>query len=411
MSWQLSTLGAIIAHDGGVLQTGPFGSQLHQSDYQPEGVPVIMPKDIVDGDVREQQVARISEAFALRLQRHKLRARSIVLPRRGEISKRAFIRPEQEGWLCGTGCLKIELNGRDLLPEYLYYYMAHPTVVKWLEQNAVGTTMLNLSAEIVRRMPVRYPSLPVQEGIVKTLSSYDELMANNRSRIDLLEQSAQLLFKEWFVHLRYPGHEHDKATAGVPEGWERKQLSELVMTQYGYTETATEEPIGPRFLRGTDINKTSYIDWSEVPYCPEQTLEFEKYALRLGDIVVIRMADPGKVAIVEREIRAIFASYLVRLSLRHDSGLRPYYLFYCLSGDAYQGYVSNASTGSTRKSAGAPLLTNFDLLRPPMNLQEAFDDNVAPIRSQINTLLVQNAALKSARDLLLPRLMNGRISI
>src|SRR6058998_3888210 len=119
MTWSASTLGELIEHGGGMIQTGPFGSQLHQSDYLPEGIPVIMPKDIVDGRVAIDSVARVSEETAMRLSRHQLNPRTIVLPRRGEITKRAFITEEQSGWLCGTGCVQIELRGAQLVPEFL----------------------------------------------------------------------------------------------------------------------------------------------------------------------------------------------------------------------------------------------------------------------------------------------------
>ena len=157
MSWSKSTLGEVVANDRGLVQTGPFGSSLHQSDYSDEGIPVIMPTNISDGRVSQDGIARIPEHTANRLERHKLKPRTIVLPRRGEITKRAFVRADQEGWLCGSGCLKIETHDTDVVPEFLYYYMAQHDVCQWLEQHAVGSTMLNLSAGIVNEMPVHYP--------------------------------------------------------------------------------------------------------------------------------------------------------------------------------------------------------------------------------------------------------------
>ena len=197
----------------------------------------------------------------------------------------------------------------------------------------------------------------------------------------------------------------------MPEGWEKKHLSELLNTQYGFTETATDEPIGPKFLRGKDINKTSYIDWSTVPYCPEDRLDFRKYALHVDDIVVIRMADPGKVAIVESELKAIFASYLVRLTRKEMVPIPALYLFYVLSDDLYQGFISGASGGSTRKSASAKLLVDFDALIPPNSIASLFIDQIQPMRDQIRTLVEQNTKSKAARDLLLPRLMNGEVPV
>ena len=265
--------------------------------------------------------------------------------------------------------------------------------------------------KFLKEQKIELPPIRSQRRIASILSAYDDLIENNRRRIQLLEQAARLLYKEWFVHLRFPGHDDTEIIDGVPEGWERKHLSELVATQYGFTETATDEPIGPKFLRGTDINKTSYIDWSTVPYCPEDKFDFRKYALRIDDIVVIRMADPGKVAIVETEEKAVFASYLVRFTRKTGVAIPALYLFYVLSDNAYQGFISGASGGATRKSASAKLLVDFNILIPPLTLAALFVEQVHPLRQQIQKLLQQNASLRQARDLLLPRLMNGEVAV
>lgn len=272
-----------------------------------------------------------------------------------------------------------------------------------------GAAQDNLSQHKLLSLQFPIPSITEQKKIANKLSFYDDLIENNRRRIQLLEQAARLLYKEWFVNLRFPGHEHVKIKDDVPEGWGKKHLSELLKTQYGFTETATNEPIGPKFLRGTDINKTSYIDWSTVPYCSDDKLDYTKYALRIGDILVIRMADPGKVAIIESEINAVFASYLVRLTRKDNVTINPLYLFYVLLDEKYQKFISRASGGATRKSASAKLLVDFDVLIPPETIVSIFIDQVKPIRTQINILLRQNASLKKARDLLLPRLMNEEL--
>jgi type I restriction enzyme S subunit len=290
-------------------------------------------------------------------------------------------------------------------------YLFDALLQRRYQQFTQGAAQDNLSQEKLLSLKFPVPDIKTQKRISDVLATYDILIENNRRRIQLLEQAARLLYKEWFVHLRFPGHEHVRIKDGIPEGWQRRHLSELVDTQYGYTETATKEPVGPKFLRGTDINKTSYIDWSNVPYCPEANLDFAKYALKVGDIVVIRMADPGKVAIIEKEIKAVFASYLVRLSLKNGIEIHPLYLFYVLSDDQYQGFISGASGGATRKSASANLLVDFNLIVPSPSLISLFVDLALPLRRQITTLLDLNASLRRARDLLLPRLMNGEITV
>ena len=176
MSLEAVRLGDAVREDGGVLQTGPFGSQLKQAEYADEGVPVIMPKDIRNGEVVTQTVARVSEATAHRLARHRIAINGIVLPRRGEVTKRAFIGEQQAGWLCGSGCIKIETKGLLVWPKYLYYFLGAPGSIEWLERNAVGSTMLNLSAEIVSRFPIRLPTIDIQKETAAILSTYDDLI-------------------------------------------------------------------------------------------------------------------------------------------------------------------------------------------------------------------------------------------
>ena len=229
---------------------------------------------------------------------------------------------------------------------YIYYRLLGMA----LRHYAGGAAQPLLTHSILRVVRLAmHDDFGEQRRIADILSAYDDLIENNRRRIALLEQAARELYREWFVRLRFPGHdENTRIVDGVPEGWQRVRLSDLVSTQYGYTASANEEPIGPKFLRGTDINKNSYIDWDTVPYCPTSDLNIGKYALRTGDLLVVRMADPGKVAIVERQIQAVFASYLVRLVIHNDSRTFPLYLFYVLTDSEYQGFIGAASGGSTR---------------------------------------------------------------
>ncbi len=145
------------------------------------------------------------------------------------------------------------------------------------------------------------PPLPIQRKIAAILSAYDDLIENNTRRIALLEAMAQALYREWFVRFRFPGHQSvpmvDSPLGPIPQGWQVVKLGSLVETQYGYTESATTNDIGPKFLRGMDINKSSYIQWDTVPYCSIPDYLVGRYRLSIGDVVVIRMADPGKVGI------------------------------------------------------------------------------------------------------------------
>ena len=296
-------------------------------------------------------------------------------------------------------------------PRFVYYFLKNPQTFRMCQGIGGQAAQPNINLTVLKRFDLPLPDLRTQDAIVEVLSAYDDLIENSRRRIALLEEAARLLYREWFVHFRFPGHEHVKIIDGIPEGWERRYLGDVVTTQYGHTASASDEEVGPKFVRGTDINKRSFIDWSTVPYCPEQGLDFNKYALVPGDILVIRMADPGKVAFVEKSIRAVFASYLVRLKIRNPDELPPIYLFMTLMEERYQGFIGSSSGGSTRKSASAKLLTDFHFAQPPKVLLKLFIEQVAPMREMITKLVDQSAGAAQARDLLLPRLMNEKIAI
>ena len=140
------SLGHIVDDSGGVIQTGPFGSQLHASDYRVEGTPIIMPVNMGDNVINERGIARVGNRDARRLAKHRLQAGDIVFSRRGDVGRRAIVKPEQDGWLCGTGCLAVKLGKRraGVNPDYIALYVGSKAAQTWLADNAVGGTMPNL---------------------------------------------------------------------------------------------------------------------------------------------------------------------------------------------------------------------------------------------------------------------------
>ncbi|EQD27494.1 type I restriction-modification system specificity subunit, partial [mine drainage metagenome] len=207
----------------------------------------------------------------------------------------------------------------------------------------------------------------------------------------------------------WPGELEESEIGEIPKGWEVVSLSERCKTQYGYTASATKEPIGPHLLRVTDINKSPWIDWHGVPFCPISESERQKYALSEGDIVVARMADPGKCAIIEGPANAVFASYLVRLRV---GGLaRAYYTFYFLRSASYQDYAQGAKSGSVQANMNARIIVDVPHLDPPQRALDAFLRLVAPLRRKVVANLGEQSTLGQTRDTLLPKLLSGEIRV
>jgi type I restriction enzyme S subunit len=371
------------------------------------GHPSIRTPNIGRGYFVLDGVNRVSdETYKLWTRRAIPRAGDLIMAREAPVGNVAMI-PEGLYPCLGQRTLLIRCDQAKVFPRYLVYLLIGPEVQATIHGMTNGVTVPHLNMEDVRALPLpNLPPLPTQRKIAEILSAYDDLIENNTRRIRILEQMAQAVYREWFVHFRFPGHEGVKVVDGVPEGWESVKLSSLVETQYGYTESTSEAEIGPKFVRGMDINKASYIQWDQVPYCPIKADELPKYKLHVGDIMVIRMADPGKVGIVEKEVNAVFASYLIRLHTKSPK-LSPYYLFYFLLSDQYQNYVTGASTGTTRKSASAGVITDIEIAIPPATIRQEFEDQIIALRKMLNNLLERNANLRQTRDLLLPRLVGG----
>ncbi len=227
----------------------------------------------------------------------------------------------------------------------------------------------------------------------------------------LLEESARLLYREWFVRLRFPGHEHAGLTNGLPEGWERKPLAALCESvDYGYTASAEQEEVGPKFLRITDI-VLDFIDWPTVPHCPIEDDRLEKFRLREGDIVIARTGATVGYAkrMHKRHPDAVFASYLVRLRLKPEADNLMVGVF--VESEDFKSYVQSRVGGAAQPNANARVLAGAEILVPPPRIQRDFREFVEPLIDQREVLQWQNQKLRAARNLLLPRLMSGEIAV
>ena len=200
ITWGLTTLGEIVKQSGGSIQTGPFGSQLHASDYVTIGIPSVMPKNITIEGINEDDIARITEDDAKRLSKYLLDEGDIVYSRRGDVEKCALVKAHERGWLCGTGCLRIRLGRQtNLTSNFLHAYLSTPAIREWVSRNAIGATMPNLNTSILSNIPVLVPTENEINFFGDIWYNLNQKITLNRQINQTLEQMAQTLFKSWFV--------------------------------------------------------------------------------------------------------------------------------------------------------------------------------------------------------------------
>jgi type I restriction enzyme S subunit len=182
--WEITELAKVCA-DGKGIQTGPFGSQLHEADYSDEGVPVVMPKDLIGFRIRTDGIARIPEETADKLSRHRMQP--------GDIGRRAFIMAHQAGWFCGTGCLRVRPNPQAVNGWYLFNYLGQDDVVGLIQGRAQGVTMPNLNTGVLSSVPVRLPPRKLQDDFARLTFPMAEAHEALTAKIEKLRRTRDLL--------------------------------------------------------------------------------------------------------------------------------------------------------------------------------------------------------------------------
>lgn len=398
MEWKEVRLGDIAD-----VQTGPFGSQLHKSDYIAEGIPCIMPTNIgphlnfiVDG------IAHVSEVDANRLSRHLTEIGDIIYARRGDIEKCAYVTTNEEKWLCGTGCLKIRCNN-EVNSRFIAYLLSTAECKKWITGNAVGTTMLNLSKGILSNLPLLVPSHEDQRRIASILSSLDrKIELNNKINADL-EEMAQAIFKNWFVDFEpfKDGKFVDSELGMIPEGWKvgtLADIAEITMGQSPAGNSLNENREGMIFYQGSSDFGFRF------PSIRVFTTEPKRLAVANSVLFSVR-APVGDINVAKEECCIGRGVASIKSKYGHDS-----YLFYTMKS-LHKLFDSFDGEGTVFGSINKKTLSAIQILLPSDGIVEQFNNIASSFDDRIRSLSDENSRLSLLRDTLLPRLMSGELEV
>jgi type I restriction enzyme, S subunit len=284
----------------------------------------------------------------------------------------------------------VDLDERRLNRRFLYYLFNTKPVRDQISATATGGKVRHTAPERISNVRFQRPPLGAQEAIAAALSAYDDLIANNRRRLTLLEDAARQLYHEWFIRFRFPGHEHTRITNGLPDGWDSKRLGELV-----------------EIKKGKNITRETVAE-GRVPVVAGglEPAYFHNAANAKGPVVTISAsgANAGYVNIYLQDVWASDCSFI------SAEWTRDVYYFYCLLKHRQDELFA------LQKGAAQPHVYPKDLQRlgatnPPPRLLRYFVEAVDASFALMANLTVQNRQLRAARDLLLPRLMSGEIAV
>ena len=381
MKWETVKLGDIAT----CIQPGPFGSQLHNSDYSETGTPLIMPKDMINGHISHTNLIYISDEHVSRLRRHQVHNGNIMVARKGDVRKCVFITGNEDGWMTGSDCLKVALNEEACFPKFIYYQLRSPFIGKWLETISIGATMPSLNTGLLSGIELFLPPINVQKTISDNLSSYDAFIENNQKQIKLLEEAAQRLYKEWFIDLRFPGHKSTPIHDGIPAGWERKTVTDLLEIKYGKDHKALADGAIPVYGSGGIMRKVAPVLYS-------------------GESVLIpRKGSLNNILYVAGDFWTIDTMFY---SVPKAPNIAKYMYLFLSRLDMYSFNIGAAVPSMTVK-----ILDGINVLLPSAETLLRFESVILPMFEKKRVLEKQIETASQARDRLLPKLMSGEIEV
>lgn len=411
-----ATLGSIVSEGNGKIHTGPFGNQLHASDYVSEGIPCVMPANMKNNRVDLTNIAFIKGSDAERLSKYIVKTDDILYSRRGDVTQKALISLNEVGYFCGTGCLLLR-PGSKIDSNFLIYYLSTTKIQNWIVSQAVGATMPNLNTGILASVPFHAPNTPDQKRIATVLTSLDKkIELNNRINAEL-EAMAKTLYDYWFVQFDFPDANGQpyKTTGGkmvynptlkceIPEGWDDASLVDIAV----FTNGIACQKYRP------DENESFY-----------KVIKIREFSSGLDDkSELVSQTIPEKVIINDGDILFSWSATLeVKLWSGGTGGLNQH--IFKVTSDKYPKsfyyfgllkYLEHFKMlAELRKTTMGHItkdhLVSSRICLPPEGKIKKLELKLEPILAKIVSNNQQNQKLVKLRDWLLPMLMNGQVTI
>lgn len=292
-------------------------------------------------------------------------------------------------------------------PAYMYYSMLSKAFFLQADAAAIGTAQRTISLSSLQNLTINLPDLPTQRRIASILSAYDDLIENNRRQIKLLEEAAQRLYREWFVELRFPGHESVKVVDGMPEGWMKGTVDNIVKLLSGYPFKSSEYVSSGKYRLITIKNvKDGEFSPDNVDYIDQLPDKVPSHRiLTEGDILLSLTGNIGRVCIVNGY------NYLLNQRVAKLQTLHPAYAYCMFRSKEMLNKMTALSNGVAQQNLSPIRAEKIRILIPSSNLLFQFKNIVEPIISQIILLNNQITFACEARDRLLPELMGREIEV
>lgn len=348
------------------------------------GYKLVTGKHVKNGQIDSSSAYHISEEDYNAINKRSLVERwDVIMSMIGTVGEAAVVKNDPDYAIKNVALFKC--GGSEIRGKWLCYYLNSPEGKGKMLGEMKGSSQQFLSLKQIRELPIMFSEEKVPR-IVEIISNYDNLIENNQKQIKLLEEAAQRIYKEWFVDLRFPGHENTKIVDGVPEGWSRGLLKELISVNYGKDHKKAPD----------DGNIPVYGSGGLMRKCNK--------SLFSGEAVLIpRKGSLNNIMYVDETFWTVDTMFYATMKQPHTA---VFVYFFVKAFDMYSMNIGAAVPSMTTK-----ILDAMDVVIPDKETMEKFDKRAKTYFNKIKTLQGQNERLKIARNLLLPKLMSGEVEV
>lgn len=390
--WTATTLGELAAPTSHALATGPFGSAISAKHFTASGVPVIRGSNLsTDVGIRlvDDGLAFLPQEKANTFERSWARCGDLVFTCWGTVGQVGLVdkRSRYDVYVVSNKQMKLTPDPTKVDSLFLYYLLSSPEMVDTVQSQAIGSAVPGFNLGQLRGLQIRVPPLKEQRTIASSLAAFDDLIENNRRRVEVLEEMVQAIYREWFVHFRYPGHEKaafvDSPLGPIPNRWTATTLGKVLELLYGKALKKENRRGGPVAVVGS----AGVVGWHD------------EYLAEGPSIVVGRKGNVGSVTWVDGQSWPIDTTYFVKTDLP---------LRYVVEQLRRTEFLNThaAVPGLSREQA-----YSRSFLQPPGDLMAQFNDLSQMLAYEASAIAAQADRLRSIRDLLLPKLVTGQIDV
>lgn len=403
MSWPVVSLDSIKASVPYACVGGPFGSNLTSKHYVDEGIPVIRGQNLGGpGCFNETGFVFVTPEKADKLRPNLAFRGDLLFTQRGTLGQVGLIPQDSqyERYVVSQSQMKLTVDANRVDARFVYQYFRLPSTIQEILNRTITAGVPHINLGILKAFEIPLPPLSIQRAIAEVAQTYDDLIATNQRRIALLEDAARRLYREWFVHLRFPGHESVPVKDGVPEGWAKLPLgdiAEITMGQSPESKHYNTDGDGLPFHQGVSDFGHRFV--THETYTKQVTRIAEA-----ADILCSVRAPVGRLNLTRDKIAIGRGLSAMRSRAGHQS-----LLLYQL--DALFVEEDMIGGGAIFASVGKKELFGQQILQPSASIAATFNRLAADLDAQIENLDSQNRELAKARDLLLPKLMSGQIDV